>query len=284
MIMSNNFVEVAGKGFYTFETNTMKLNIPTNVFTAPSALRSKETVPIVEWKFPKPSIQYLFEFLKRAAYIYNLYKSEMEVFVLWDTVNKKHVFYIPEQEVSGASVNFTWNMPENCILMFELHSHHTMGISFSSTDDTNDSNVDILPHISAVLKNIDKFNLIDMDANIDIRLSYIGNKITLKLKDIFEIDTYSMPQIKKYIPHVVIANKHNDILNAYYGGSNTYTPKNVIERKFDDKSTNGKYKQSNVYRSAFDKLEDSETILDFVNKRIQEELEKKNKVKTKGGK
>ena len=90
----------------------------------------------------------------------------MEIFMLWNTKTKSHTLYIPQQVVSGAHVTFGWELPEDCVLMFELHSHHTMGITFSSTDDTNDSSLDILPHISCVLKNIDKMNFLKLNHHL----------------------------------------------------------------------------------------------------------------------
>lgn len=279
----NKFEEKNGAMFYIVETNTMKLNIPTNIYTVPKALRTKEDIPIIEWNMPKPNIRYLDEFVKRAAHIYNLYKAEMEAFILWDTQNKKHIFYVPTQEVSGASVKFEWTIPENCVLMFELHSHHVMGISFSSTDDNNDGNVDILPHISAVLKNIDKFNMLKPDDNVDIRLSYMGNRTMLKIKDLFEMETYSMPQIKQYIAPAVVNTPTQSVWNGYYGynkfAESNKTANPVTRPTFGNDLEKAFTKEKKQDVGAFDKLEDSEDVLDFVNKCLQEELKKKKEAK-----
>lgn len=264
-----NFIEKNGSIYYVVETNTMRLNIPTNIRTMPVNMvqSNKEEVLIVDWIVKKPHIKYLEEFIKRAAHIYKLYKSEMEAFVLWDTKDKKHVFYVPQQTVSEASVYFDWSFPENCILMFELHSHHVMGISFSSIDDHNDSSVDILPHISLVLKNINHFNMLDFNNNIDIRLSYMGNRIPLKIEDLFEMETYSMPQISR-APLPIIQPMYN-----YNTNYSNYQVKN--DMKNDTKLPTNKpilniptnIRNVNKYNS----MEAVDNILAFLNNKINKE-------------
>lgn len=271
--MTYNFKEIDHTLFYTVSTNTMDINIPTNIYTAPKAIRKNSHIDLINWKVPKPHINYLYEFIKRAAVIYNKYKSEMEVFILWDTINKTHVFFIPQQEVSGGNVSFEWDIPENHILLFELHSHHTMSITFSATDDRSDGSLDILPHISAVLKNIDKINMLDLNKNIDIRLSYLGNKTSLEISDIFVEDVYNMPQITKSAPVVTdFTNMYNINTPTYggYGGYSNYNYKgqNTIHREASEKPAITP--KANVIKAKTEILDDKDDIFTFVKNRMSD--------------
>lgn len=270
--MSSNFKEIDHRMYYVVETNTMVLNMPTDIYTAPQSLRKKTVVPIINWKVPKPHISYYYEFMKRAAAVYNLHKAEMEVFILWDTINKSHVFYIPTQEVSSGNVFFSWEIPENHVLLFELHSHHTMSITFSATDDKNDSSVDILPHISAVLKKIDSVNMLDLNKNVDIRLSYLGNRIPLSISDLFIEEEFNMPQITKYVAPVVEVSKYGPYSVGNYSRTYNYVPPIKYEKAKKETSIyNSVHRKNttNTKTSAFDKLEDASDVLDFVNKQLE---------------
>lgn len=273
--MSESIQVINNRVYLTGETNLMKLFIDTNVVTAPTSILEKIKPNTIDWKVPKPHINYVFEFIKRAAYIYNLHKAEMEIFMLWDFKNKKHNMFIPEQTVSGATVQFEWTIPKDHALMFELHSHHTMSISFSGTDTQTDSSLDILPHISAVLKNIDKVDMLNIDKNIDIRLSYLGNKIALKLSDLFEMETYNMPQVKKEIVQYTPTTHMGYNMNGNNWGSGVTTKRPTLENTLTNPAYNMSTKNvksaterpTNTLKSALP--ETNEDILDFVNKQLE---------------
>jgi len=267
----NNVQVIDNRIFLVGETNLMKIHVDTNVVTAPKSILTVTKPSTIEWKVPKPHINYMYEFIKRASYIYNLYKSEMEIFMLWDFKNKKHNMFIPEQTVSRDTVKFEWHIPKDHALMFELHSHHTMGISFSGTDVATDSSLDILPHISAVLKSVDKFDMTNPDKNIDIRLSYLGNKISLKLSDLFEEETYNMPQVKK---EIIVA---SPVVSMGYNMSNNWGNRPSLENALTDEDYLRKYPAYKNVKSTIERPEyiqnklpeTSEDILDFVNKQLE---------------
>lgn len=269
----SNVKVIDNRVYLTGETNTMTLNINTGYTVAPKVLLEKSALPVIEWKIPKPHINYLIDFFKRAAYIYNLYHSEMEIFMLWNTKTKSHTLYIPQQVVSGAHVTFGWELPEDCVLMFELHSHHTMGITFSSTDDTNDSSLDILPHISCVLKNIDKMNFLNFNNNVDVRLSYLGNKIMLKLEDLFVFDVMDMPQITQQIitPATSVYNMGSTD-ESYFYRSNWYNknkPSNERDYVYPGKPDTKYNSVPADVEDAFAPPTSHKDILEFVNKQLE---------------
>lgn len=215
--------------YLSVSSNVFNLKIPAKLNLSPlGKLDEKKLLDPVEWLVPKPSSHFLFAFLDMAAQVYNKHGAEMEAFILWDEVNQKHVLFIPEQTVSAASCNFDMNqIPEKHVLLVDMHSHHTMSCSFSSIDDHSDSNLDLVPHISLVIKSIQKFNWNKLGENVDIRLSVWNNRYPLSVDNVFNFAPFPVDKIKK---QAVMTGKVADGVYpgmGYYGGAYAGKNKNI---------------------------------------------------------
>ena len=94
---------------------------------------------------PKPDISVLEEILEYFKYVCNKTKEELLVIVYYDTQNDNFITEIVKtQIVSGGSVEYAYNrryeMDSRYVKYLEIHSHHSMGASFSGTDNNDESN------------------------------------------------------------------------------------------------------------------------------------------------
>lgn len=222
--------------YFVEETSLLKLNhhlIDTSEFPK----QSVQIKPVVEFKIPKPPVSLLYDFFKLGAMVYNEHKSEVEAFIIWNTTTKKHYLKIPTQTVSSATCEFNWNERNaDEIIVMDCHSHHTMSISFSSTDDHSDSPLgSLIPHISLVIKNIGSFSWLIPDSNVSIRISYRKKFIDVKIADVFEVDQLiSIEDLNKVVKKPVV---------VPYSYSTFNTP-NQQESKYDYwKNVNPKFKK-----------------------------------------
>lgn len=161
---------------------------------------------LISWHYDKPSISFIYEAAKIAGQIYNELSAEVEVLVVYDSSIDDYKMIIPTQTVSGASCEFTYDELKLGVqeLIVDIHSHHTMGCSYSGTDD-NDDNDKIMsyhPHLSVVIKNIREFDFSNLEKNVDIRLTFRGYTQALKLSDVFEMTMYKLPQVKKAVTKI----------------------------------------------------------------------------------
>lgn len=76
------------------------------------------------------------------------YRLEACVQVAYDTLLKKWEVIVPEQRVTGVSVDYDPNeaitmtaLNENLLLVADIHSHHVMPAFFSHTDDEDEVGV-----------------------------------------------------------------------------------------------------------------------------------------------
>jgi len=260
------------------KTNIFNINIPARISLSPlSKLNKTKYLPPVEWLIPKPSISYLYTFLDYAGQVYNNMKAEMEAFVLWNTIEKKHVFYIPDQTVSGSSCKFEHVFPEKHILLLDMHSHHTMSCSFSSIDDANDSMLDLLPHISLVVKNIDKFDWTNLNKNVHSRLTLWDNVYDLSVFDIFTPHTYPKDRIHEYKMAPVVASNYGGIYNNRCFENLPAVSRKTHEPNFDS-NDNFIWDRWPEY-SAFNRMESADIInreaLKLINEEKTTQLEKR---------
>lgn len=193
-IIYNNkmYMFLNSNGFYS-------INIPTNFYvcnTGSNVDVVDEEPPILDWKIEMPPLHLLDEFVKWSAYIYQKYHSEAAALLVWNTSSNSWRITYPYQTISGASVTFDMNnqsglLTEDDMIIIDLHSHHTMNIGFSSTDDHSDGTLGAISHISVVLKSIDKMNMLNYNNNFDIRLTVQSTSYVLKIEDVFrDINTW----------------------------------------------------------------------------------------------
>ena len=146
------------------------------------------------WKKNKVPMDFLYRFVKTSAKVYEKYKSEFAACIFHNTKTDEYDLLVPFQTISGSSVTYSpsdgfdvYNDIEDMNCVVDLHSHHTMTIGFSSTDNHSDDIIGALGSISLVIKGINAFNFIDPDKSVDIRLTIQGKHYPLKLKDIFDM-------------------------------------------------------------------------------------------------
>lgn len=114
--------------------------------------------------------------------IQNKYSSEVFLQFYYDFKDESYTIHCPKQTVSGASVRYINDEifeDPNKILVFEIHSHSTMGAFFSSTDD-NDEKADRFYGV------VGKVN--DFFPEVKMRLSVGGRTSDIEVADIFDLD------------------------------------------------------------------------------------------------
>ena len=173
------------------------------------------------WNIPRPNILVLYKFLNAAVEVYKKNKTELAVFVLYDTVNKEYVLHYPVQTVSSGGCKFEYSdtLP-NTIMVLDMHSHHTMGAFYSGTDDDDDKKISqLVPHLSIVVGKINSFNFTDLKDNVKIRMSFNGEFENLTIEDIFDdapLMFQSWDKLIKEQPAAVVSNYHKS-WGAEYG-------------------------------------------------------------------
>jgi len=110
--------------------------------------------------------------------VYNRYQTEAFSFVVKNRKTNEISLYIPHQVISGSNVTYSIDneFDKDYEILINLHSHHIMPISFSSTDDEDDKNQTT---ISGVLKNLNN------NPSIDFRVWAINKFLKLSINDIF---------------------------------------------------------------------------------------------------
>lgn len=110
------------------------------------------------------------------------YDSEVFVQVFYDFNEKAYKAHVPSQVVSGASVNYRndndFQNDPNMLLVFEVHSHNTMGAFFSGIDD-RDEKSDRFYGVIGKLNNYYPEML--------IRLSVGGKRMSVDVDEIFDL-------------------------------------------------------------------------------------------------
>ena len=150
--------------------------------------------PIFKWKKErKIPFDCLETFLRTAVNVYRKYKSEFAGCIFHNTKKDWYEVLIPKQNISSTSVEYSpsdgfshYEDMEDKNLIVDMHSHHVMGIGFSSTDNYSDSIIGAVGSISLVVKNIDKFNLVDFNKSVDIRVNIQGKSYPILIEDIFD--------------------------------------------------------------------------------------------------
>ena len=104
--------------------------------------------------------------------------GEAEAFcqVYYDLVEKRYIVHVPEQVVSKAAVNYDAinNLnnanPERYILVFEIHSHNTMGAFWSGTDDSDEKDTRFFGVLGELDKEVigEKYRTMVLGTYVDI--------------------------------------------------------------------------------------------------------------------
>jgi hypothetical protein len=162
--------------YYNVSNNSFEIMFPVDMQTSyiSTANSEKRTGKII-WKVNKPQVMLSLMFLYQASQVYRKHKSEVEGFIIYDNVTNKCELFYPGQKIASANVS-DWDysdIPDGKRLLIDMHSHHTMKIDFSSTDDKSDRTLSLLsPHLSIVIKDIQNFDWLNFNNNIICRASY----------------------------------------------------------------------------------------------------------------
>jgi len=127
---------------------------------------------------PKIPVTLLYQIQDLFCKVYEKYKTEAMAHIYYDKANRRYFVDIPEQEVSGAAVDYKHNLEleKKYILVMDIHSHHTMGNFFSGTDNGDEKG----DRLYGVIGKLDK------GGEISIRAGAGKNKIELSVTDVFD--------------------------------------------------------------------------------------------------
>lgn len=129
---------------------------------------------------PKIPISLLWDAIAFFKEIYKKYSSEVFLQFFYDEDEEEYFIHCPQQEVTGASVNYVNDEVMNSsTLVFEIHSHGNMGAFFSGTDD-GDEKAD---RFYGVVGNINDFL-----PEIKMRVIIGNEKISIKICDLFDTE------------------------------------------------------------------------------------------------
>lgn len=129
---------------------------------------------------PKIPISLLWDAIAFFKEIYKKYSSEVFLQFFYDEQEDEYFIHCPQQEVTGASVNYVNDDTVNdAILVFEIHSHGNMGAFFSGTDD-GDEKAD---RFYGVVGNVNDFL-----PEIKMRVIIGNEKVSIKICDLFDTD------------------------------------------------------------------------------------------------
>ncbi len=130
-------------------------------------------------KIPAPFLGTTVHFFKK---IYKKYSSEVFLQFFFDLDKEEYVIHLPKQTVSAASVRYDNDESfedTNKILVFEIHSHGSMGAFFSGTDD-GDEKADRFYGVIG--------NITHAFPDLKMRISVGGRTSEIEVEDLFDFD------------------------------------------------------------------------------------------------
>ncbi|MBO8160583.1 MAG: Mov34/MPN/PAD-1 family protein [Thermosipho sp. (in: Bacteria)] len=101
--------------------------------------------------------------------------------VFWNKQTKKHFVKYPHQKGDRYAVTFQRDVPENCILVLEMHSHPGDFAQFSPVDDRDEIATGLYGIVAGLHRERPKIRL---------RMSCNGYYKPLKLGEVFELGDY----------------------------------------------------------------------------------------------
>jgi len=140
-------------------------------------------------KIPGPVFGKIYSFFKE---VYKEFGSECVALLYYNTKIKKYKTYIPDQEVSGASLDYVKNRTfKDYVLMCSIHSHASMSAFHSGTDSDDEKSFDGL-HITLGKMNQDI---------LDISASIVTNGTRFIVNPIDYIDNIDLVEFSYYNPN-----------------------------------------------------------------------------------
>jgi len=138
-------------------------------------------------KIPAELFYSIIKFFKEVALTI---KSEVYVSVFFNKLTQKYFLYVPQQEVSGASVTFTNNSKmlnnSNYILVADFHSHCYFNAFVSSTDYKDET----ASRLFGIIGNLDKTKY-----SYVFRAATNKHEIKISLEDCFDFQNKSEEEL-----------------------------------------------------------------------------------------
>jgi PRTRC genetic system protein A len=171
-----------------------------------------------ELNVPRIPAKILVQIVSFFRKIHRSLNSEVFVQVFYDWEKKEYFPHVPQQTVSGASVRYTNEFEDDAgkTLVFEIHSHNTMGAFFSGTDDADEKS----DRFFGVVGKINQYY-----PEMLIRLVVGGRKQSVDVDELFDIDAD-----ENYFAEVFPAewiskvNEQRFKVRRYRGGRKVYVP------------------------------------------------------------
>ena len=139
-------------------------------------------------KIPGSVFAQIYSFFKE---VYKEFYSECVALLYYNLKTKKYKIYIPNQEVSGASLDYVKDRTfKNHVLMCSIHSHASMSAFHSGTDSDDEKSFDGL-HITLGKMNQDV---------IDISASIVANGSRFMVDPIDYIENLDLVEFSYYSP------------------------------------------------------------------------------------
>lgn len=134
----------------------------------------------IKLKLPKIELSLLFQIISFFKEVYRKQKSEAMAQIYWDRKKERYFVHIPEQEVSGASVDFKRDLEldKEHLLIADIHSHGNMEPFFSGTDNRDEQE----SRFFGVIGNIE-----EPLPRVKVRAIVGGKPFDIKLEDFFSI-------------------------------------------------------------------------------------------------
>ena len=181
----------------------------------------------------------LVEILDIFKYVVDKTEDEFMCVVYYDKRNDKYIIDMLEQEVSSASVNFTYSDYEkdnNYFKVLEIHSHNTMSAFFSGVDDRDEKGKPLV-FFGVIGKINNKTNIYNMDYSF--RISDGEKFYKVNISDIFDINIKERveikPEYKKRIDKMLRKSKRHYFSFGRYNSNfdrNYYEQnKNIVDDK-----------------------------------------------------
>jgi len=125
--------------------------------------------------------------------VYKLYKSEAVVLLFYNKSRKSYRIYVPEQEVSGGSVNYkTEKTIKDFNLIGSIHSHASMSAFHSGTDKNDEENFD---GIHMTIGKVD-------EEFFDICSSIVVNGLRVPILPQDYVENLECREYTNYFPHM----------------------------------------------------------------------------------
>lgn len=211
VLQGNGLWEVRTNKLGTFTNHIQKFKVPGLVMDMAEGW---------ELNVPRIPANILVQIVSFFRKINRVYDSEVFVQVFYDFTKEEYFPHVPEQKVSGASVNYRneneFQDDPDKMIVFEIHSHNTMGAFFSATDDADEKS----DRFYGVVGRLQAYY-----PEMLIRLSTGGRKEAVEVDELFDIDAdethYAEVFPAEWMSKV---SKQEFRVRHYRGGRKVYVP------------------------------------------------------------